>query len=287
MNISFIFGNHGWRKVKSGLVSLFCCVAALLVTAPLALVFYHLVRNGASSLSWSFFTELPKPVGVVGGGVANAIVGSFQLLGLAALIGIPPGVLGGVYLAEYGSSRGNWMLRFVADVLNGVPSITWGIVVYGLAVLPFKGFSAYAGGLALGLMMIPLIMRTTEEVVLLVPNGYREAALALGIARWKTIVHIVMKTASKGIVTAILLALARVSGETAPLLFTAFGNRFWNHDLTQPIAALPLQIFTYAISPYEDWHRQAWAGALVLLVTIFLINVFVRILTRNRTARVL
>ena len=219
--------------------------------------------------------------------MANAIMGSLQLLGLAALIGVPIGVLGGVYLAEYGSTRGNWMLRFVADVLNGVPSITWGVVVYGLVVLPFKGFSAYAGGLALGLMMIPLIMRTTEEVVLLVPNGYREAALALGVARWKTIVHIVMKTASKGIITGILLALARVAGETAPLLFTAFGNRFWNHDLSQPIASLPLQIFAYAISPYEDWHQQAWAGALVLLVTIFVINVLVRILTRHRTARVL
>ena len=171
--------------------------------------------------------------------------------------------------------------------MNGVPSITWGVVVYGLAVLPFKGFSAFAGALALGLMMIPLIMRTTEEVVLLVPNGYREAALALGIARWKTIVHIVMKTASKGIITGILLALARVAGETAPLLFTAFGNRFWNHDPTQPIAAVPLQIFSYAISPYEDWHRQAWAGALVLLTTIFLINVAVRVVTRDRTARVI
>jgi phosphate transport system permease protein len=287
MNLSFILGNHRWRRIKSGLVSLLCCAAALLVIAPLGLVFFHLLRNGATAISWSFFTELPKPVGVTGGGMANAIVGSLELLVLASLIGIPPGVLGGVYLAEYGSSRGNSMLRFIADVLNGVPSITWGIVVYGLAVLPFKGFSAYAGGLALGLMMIPLIMRTTEEVILLVPNGYREAALALGIARWKTIVHIVLKTASKGIVTAILLALARVSGETAPLLFTAFGNRFWNHDLTQPIAALPLQIFSYAISPYEDWHRQAWAGALVLLVTIFVINVFVRLLTRNRTARML
>jgi phosphate transport system permease protein len=285
--MSFSLVNHRWRKTKSRLASFLCCIAAVLVTAPLALVFYHLILNGASSISWSFFTELPRPVGVVGGGMANAIVGSLQLLGLAAVIGIPPGVLGGVYLAEYGSSRGNWMLRFVGDILNGVPSITWGIVVYGLAVLPFKGFSGYAGGLALGFMMIPLIMRTTEEVLLLVPNGYREAALALGIARWKTIVHIVLKTASKGIITAILLALARVSGETAPLLFTAFGNRFWNHDLSQPVAALPLQIFTYAISPYEDWHRQAWAGALVLLVTIFIINILVRFLTRNRTDRVL
>ncbi len=191
---------------------------------------------------------------------------------------------GGVYLGEYGSARVNSVLRFIADVLNGVPSITWGVVVYGLIVLRFKGFSAYAGGLALGLIMIPLIIRTTEEVVLLVPNGYREAALALGVSRWKTIVHVVMKTASKGIITGILLALARVGGETAPLLFTAFGNRFWNHSLSQPIAALPLQIFTYAISPYDDWHRQAWAGALVLVTGIFCVNVLVRILTRGRTA---
>jgi phosphate transport system permease protein len=279
--------NHRWRKTKSALASAISFVSAVLVIAPLALIFFHLIRNGASSVNWAFFTELPKPVGVVGGGMANAIVGSFELLGLASLIGIPIGVLGGVYLAEYGTTRGNWALRFIADVLNGVPSITWGVVVYGIAVLPFKGFSAFAGALALGLMMIPLIMRTTEEVVLLVPNGYREAALALGIARWKTIVHIVMKTASKGIITGILLALARVAGETAPLLFTAFGNRFWNHDPTQPIAAVPLQIFSYAISPYEDWHRQAWAGALVLLTTIFLINVAVRVVTRDRTARVI
>jgi phosphate transport system permease protein len=278
--------NHRWRKIKSALASAISFVSAVLVIAPLALIFFHLIRNGASSVNWAFFTELPKPVGVAGGGMANAIVGSFELLGFASLIGIPIGVFGGVYLAEYGTTRGNWALRFIADVLNGVPSITWGVVVYGLAVLPFKGFSAFAGALALGLMMIPLIMRTTEEVVLLVPNGYREAALALGIARWKTIVHIVMKTASKGIITGILLALARVAGETAPLLFTAFGNRFWNHDPTQPIAAVPLQIFSYAISPYEDWHRQAWAGALVLLTTIFLINVAVRVITRDRTARI-
>jgi phosphate transport system permease protein len=218
--------------------------------------------------------------------MVNAIIGSLELLALASVIGVPIGVLGGVYLAEYGSARANSMLRFIADVLNGVPSITWGVVVYGLVVLRFKGFSAYAGGLALGLIMIPLILRTTEEVILLVPNGYREAALALGVARWKTIVHIVMKTASKGIITGILLALARVGGETAPLLFTAFGNRFWNHSLSQPIAALPLQIFTYAISPYDDWHRQAWAGALVLVAGIFCVNVMVRIVTRGRTVSV-
>ncbi len=230
--------------MKSALAAALAFVSALLVISPLGLVFFHLLRSGANSVNWDFFTQLPKPVGVVGGGMANAIVG--------------------------------------ADVLNGVPSIIWGVVVYGLVVLRFKGFSAYAGGLALGLMMVPLIMRTTEEVLLLVPNGYREAALALGVSRWKTIVYIVMKTASKGIVTGILLALARVAGETAPLLFTAFGNRFWNHSLSQPIAALPLQIFSYSISPYDDWHRQAWAGALVLVVTIFFINVLVRLLTRGR-----
>ena len=274
--------NHQWRQMKNACASSIFFVSAILVVAPLGLVFYYLLKNGASSINWAFFTKLPTPVGVTGGGMANAILGTIQLLCLAAAIGVPLGILGGVYLAEYGSNRGNSMLRFVADVLNGVPSIIWGVVVYGLAVLPFKGFSAYAGGLALGLMMIPLIMRTTEEVILLVPNGYREAALALGIPRRKMIIRIVMKTASKGIITGILLALARVAGETAPLLFTAFGNRFWNHDLTQPIAALPLQIFTYAISPYEDWHRQAWAGALVLLMGIFVVNVSVRLLTRNR-----
>ena len=278
--------NHTWRKIKSTLASGIAFVSALLVIAPLGLVFFHLLVNGAGSVNWDFFTKLPAPVGALGGGMVNAIVGSLELLALAGAIGIPIGVLGGVYLAEYGSARINSVLRFLADVLNGIPSITWGVVVYGLVVLRFKGFSAYAGGLALGLIMIPLILRTTEEVVLLVPNGYREAALALGVSRWKTIVHIVMKAASKGIITGILLALARVGGETAPLLFTAFGNRFWNHSLSQPIAALPLQIFTYAISPYDDWHRQAWAGALVLVTGVFCVNVLVRILTRGRTASV-
>ncbi len=278
--------HHTWRKFKSALASTTAFVSAVLVITPLGLVFFHLVVNGASSLNWDFFTKLPAPVGAVGGGMVNAIVGSLELLAFAGAIGIPVGVLGGVYLAEYGSARINSVLRFLADVLNGVPSITWGVVVYGLVVLRFKGFSAYAGGLALGLIMIPLILRTTEEVILLVPNGYREAALALGVSRWKTIVHIVMKTASKGIITGILLALARVGGETAPLLFTAFGNRFWNHSLSQPIAALPLQIFTYAISPYDDWHRQAWAGALVLVTGVFCVNILVRILTRGHTASV-
>jgi phosphate transport system permease protein len=277
---------HTWRKIKSALACTIALVSGVLVISPLALVFCYLLIKGGGSVNWDFFTKLPTPVGVAGGGMANAIVGSLELLAIAGLIGIPVGVLGGVYLAEYGSARISSVLRFLADVLNGVPSITWGVVVYGLIVLRFKGFSAYAGGLALALIMIPLILRTTEEVILLVPNGYREASLALGVSRWKTIVHIVLKTASKGIITGILLALARVGGETAPLLFTAFGNRFWNHSLSQPIAALPIQIFTYAISPYDDWHRQAWAGALVLVTGVFCVNILVRIVTRGRGASV-
>ena len=274
--------NHNWRKFKNSFMQALTLACALLVIAPLGLVFYHLVKSGVGSVNWDFFTKLPKPVGEVGGGMANAIVGTFVLLGIAACVGVPVGVLGGVYLSEYGSSRLNGWIRFGADVLNGVPSIIWGMVVYALVVIPMKGFSAWAGGMVLGMMMIPFIMRTTEEVLQLVPNGYREAALALGIAQWRAIVQIVVRTALKGIITGVLLALARVSGETAPLLFTAFGNQFWAHKLTQPIAALPLQIFSYAIPPYDDWHRQAWAGALVLLLLITAINVTVRVLTRDR-----
>ncbi len=273
---------HTWRKFKSramGVVMLACSVA---VMAPLFLVLYFLIHEGASSLDWNFFTQLPKPTGELGGGMANAIVGSLILLGMAAVLGVPLGVLGGIYLAEYGSQRANHWIRFAADVLNGIPSIVWGMVVYALLVVPFKTFSAYAGGVALGLMMIPLVMRTTEEMLLLVPQGYREAALALGIARWKIITVIVLRTALKGIVTGVLVALARVAGETAPLLFTALGNSFWNHNLAEPISAVPLQIFTYAISPYDDWHRQAWAGALVLLGMILLLNLTVRFLSRDR-----
>lgn len=273
---------HQWRKFKNRLMQALTCLCSLLVVVPLALVFYHVLKSGLGSINWAFLTRLPKPVGEVGGGMANAIVGTFELLGLAALFGVPVGVLGGIFLSEYGSLRLNWTLRFAADVLNGVPSIIWGMVVWGLVVVPMKGFSALAGGIALGMIMVPLIMRTTEEVLVLVPRGYREAALALGIPQWRTNLQIVVRTALKGIVTGILLALARVAGETAPLLFTAFGNRFWNHHLSDPIAALPLQIFNYAISPYEDWHRQAWAGALVLLLFVAIVNITVRVLTRDR-----
>jgi phosphate transport system permease protein len=275
---------YPWRQYKSGFIGLLCGLAALATVFPLGLVFVHLVREGLSAVNWAFFTELPKPVGEPGGGMAHAIVGTLWLLAIASAIGVPAGVLGGVYLAEFGTTRINWFLRFVADVLNGVPSIIWGVVAYGLVVVPFKGFSAYAGGFALGIMMIPLIMRTTEEVLLLVPGGYREAALALGIPKWRTVLQIVVRTAMKGIVTGVLLALARVSGETAPLLFTALGNRFWNEHLSDPTAALPLQIFTYAISPYEEWQRQAWAGALVLVCSTFLVNFVVRLLTRTKGA---
>jgi phosphate transport system permease protein len=257
--------------------------SSLLVIAPLGFIFYYLARSGISSLNWSFFTHLPTPVGEPGGGMANAILGTFELLALALLLGVPIGVMGGVFLSEYRFGQLNHWIRFSADVLNGVPSIIWGIVVYALVVVPMKGFSAWAGAVVLGLMMVPLVMRTTEEVLALVPNSYREAALALGITRWRTILQVVMRTALRGIITGVLLAMARVAGETAPLLFTAFGNRFWAHGLSEPIAALPLQIFTYAISPYDDWHRQAWAGALVLLLLVTSINVGVRFLTREKS----
>src|SRR5438105_1691148 len=274
--------NHRRRKLINAAMQVLTCSCALLVVVPLCLVFFHVLKSGLGSINWAFFTQLPKPVGEPGGGMANAIVGTFELLGLAALLGVPIGLLGGIYLSEYGSAKLNWWIRFGADVLNGVPSIIWGMVVYALVVMRLHRFSAWAGGIVLGMMMVPLVMRTTEEVLRLVPASYREAALALGIAQWRTIVQIVVRTALKGITTGILLALARVAGETAPLLFTAFGNPYWNHHLSDPIAALPLQIFTYAISPYEDWHRQAWAGALVLLLFVALINVTVRVLTRDR-----
>ena len=275
-------GRYRWRKVKNKVMQVLALACALLVVAPLGLILAHLLNWGFSSLNLAFFTHLPKPVGEAGGGMANAIVGTFALLGLGSVVGVPVGVLGGVYLAEYGFSQLNGWIRFSADILNGVPSIIWGIVVYAMIVLPMKGFSALAGATVLGFMMIPMVMRTTEEVLLLVPRSYREAGLALGISHWRVVVQIVMPTAMKGITTGVLLALARMAGETAPLLFTAFGNRFWSHQLTDPIAALPLQIFNYAISPYDDWHRQAWAGALLLLLLVGGINVVVRVLTRDR-----
>jgi len=274
--------HYHWRKVTSYCVSVLCMLCAVVVIAPLALLLMDLLRKGAGSLDLDFFTKLPNPVGEAGGGMANAIMGSLTLIGLAGLVGIPIGVLGGVYLSEFGTPRMKRAVRFAADILNGTPSIVWGIVVYAVVVLPTTGYSAYAAGLALGFMMIPLIIRTTEEMLALVPNSFREAAFALGIPHWRVVLNIVVKTARRGIITGILLAAARVTGETAPLLFTALGNTFWSHDLSQPIAALPLQIFTYAISPYEDAHRQAWAGALVLIMFVLTLNIIVRFMTRGR-----
>jgi phosphate transport system permease protein len=274
--------NHSYRKFKSLVMNALCIACALMVILPLAVILFYLIQKGASSLNWSFFTGVPKPAGSSGGGMGNAIVGTLELLLLASIVGVPIGVLGGVYLSEYGGERINGWIRFWADVLNGVPSIVWGVVAWGLLVVPMKGFSAIAGGLALGFIMIPLVLRTTEEVLVLVPRSYREAALALGLPKWKTIVRIVLPTAMRGIVTGVLLAMGRVSGETAPLLFTAFGNTNWNHHLTEPIAALPLQVFSYAISPYDDWNRQAWAGALVLVGLTFLLSSGVRFFSRGR-----
>ncbi len=278
--------NHRWRNFKNGLMQTLAFVGAILVVTPLLLVFYHLIKEGFTSINLAFFTQLPKPEGETGGGMGNAIVGTFVLLGQAAAIGVPVGVLGGVFLSEYGGTKLNWAIRFAADILNGVPSITWGIVVWGLLVVPMHTYSTLAGGVVLGLMMIPLVMRTTEEVLRLVPGGYREAALALGIAKWKAVVQIVIRTALKGIVTGVMLALARVAGETAPLLFTALGNQNWTHSLTEPISAMPLQIYAYAIGPYTDQHRQAWAGAFVLLLLVLSINLGVRFLTRDRFPRI-
>ncbi|MGA2542410.1 MAG: phosphate ABC transporter permease PstA [Verrucomicrobiota bacterium] len=272
---------HHWRKIKSSGVSALCLICAVVVIAPLAFVLFDCLKKGASSLDLAFFTQLPNPPGESGGGMANAILGSLTLLGLAGLIGIPVGVLGGIYLSEFGSPRMNWAVRFAADILNGTPSIVWGIVVYALVVLPITGYSAYAAGLALGFMMIPLIIRTTEEMLVLVPNSYREAAFALGIPHWRIVLNIVLKTAGKGIITGILLAAARVAGETAPLLFTALGNDSWSHNLSQPIEALPHKIFIYATSPYGDWVRQAWAGALVLILFVLALNIGVRLMTRG------
>lgn len=274
--------NHRYRLFKNGLMNVFSVLCALMVIAPLALILFYLIRQGVAALNVNFFTHTPAPVGEPGGGMGNAIAGTLELLLLASLIGVPAGVLGGVYLSEYGGDRLNDWIRFVADVLNGVPSIVWGMVAYAIAVVPFKTFSAYSGGLALGLIMVPLVLRTTEEVLVLVPRSYREAALALGLPQWKMIARIILPTALKGIVTGVLLAMGRVAGETAPLLFTAFGNRFWNHSLSEPIAALPLQIFAYAISPYDDWHRQAWAGALVLIFLVFALSAGVRFFSGGR-----
>lgn len=273
------------RALVNRLMNFLAGAAALLVLLPLLLVLGFLVYQGGSSLNLEFFTHMPKPVGEAGGGMANAIVGTLILIALACCVGLPIGILGGLYLAEARDPRLPWVVRFLADVLNGVPSIVIGIFAYTLVVLPMRRFSALAGGLALGVIMIPIVLRTTEEIVRLVPASLREAGLALGLPNWKVTVRIVLVTARAGIVTGVMVAVARIAGETAPLLFTAFGNRFWHSGLDQPVAALALQVFAYAISPFDDWHRQAWAGALVLISMVFLVSLAARLATRGLQRR--
>src|ERR1700733_12120245 len=268
--------NRLWRVFADHLATVAAVGATILVMAPLIAIFFYLIYKGASSLNFAFFTQIPKPVGEVGGGMANAIVGSGVLLAIASLMGVPIGIAGGIYIAEFGrNKRLANMVRFTADVLNGVPSIVMGITIYTLLVAG-RGFSALSGGVALGIMMIPTITRTTEEMLLMVPLNVREAALGLGVPNWRSVLSITLRTASPGVITGCMLAFARVAGETAPLLFTAFGNQFWSTSVNQPIAALPLQIFVYALSPYDDWHRLAWAGALVLIVLIVVSVALVR-----------
>ena len=269
------------RHVVSGAMIGLTYLAALLATLPLILILGHIVAKGASSLSLAFFTHMPKPVGEVGGGMANAIVGTLILIGVASLIGLPIGIGAGLYLAEKRGTPFANTVRFLADVLNGLPSIVIGIFAWELLVRR-TGFSAFAGGVALGSMMIPLVTRTTEEMLLVVPTSLREAALALGYARWRTSISIVLRTAMAGIATGVLVAVARIAGETAPLLFTALGNQFWSTSLHQPIAAIPLQIFAYSLSAYDEWHRLAWAGALVLITMVLIISIAARFVTRSR-----
>jgi phosphate transport system permease protein len=269
------------RRVQSTVVVWLSGLAVLLALVPLAMILFFVVARGVFSLNLAFFTHMPAPVGEAGGGMANSIVGTLMLLGVGALFAVPIGVISGVYAAEFQGTRLATMVQFAADTLNGVPSIVIGVFVYGIAVLPVKQFSALAGSLALGIMMIPIITRTTEELVKLVPISLREGALALGATRARATMSVVLPAAAPGIITGVVLALARIAGETAPLLFTAFNNRFFSTSLNQPISSLTVQVFTYAISPYEEWHRQAWAGALVLVMLVLSCSILARLATRR------
>ena len=274
-----------WRRAKNQAATVVAIAAAILVVLPLLAIFVYLLLKGIGALNWAFLTQTPKPVGEVGGGMANAIVGSGIILLIASLVGIPIGIGCGIYLAEYSRNRFGDVVRFTADVLNGVPSIVIGIAIYSLIVVRQKHFSAFSGGVALAIMMIPTVARATEEMLLIVPNNIREAALGLGIPKWRTALSISLRTASAGVITGCMLAFARVAGETAPLLFTAFGNQYWNLNPSQPTAALPLQIYVYAISPFDEWHRQAWAGSLILIIMIVAAVAAVRIATTRGTLK--
>jgi phosphate transport system permease protein len=271
------------RRITDHAMTGIAVLTVVLVLAPLIAIFGYLVYRGVGSINWAFLTQVPKPPGEVGGGMANAIVGSIFILAIASIIGVPLGIGAGIYLAEFGRNRFGTSIRFTADVLNGVPSIVIGIVAYAIVVLRQGHFSALAGGVALAIMMVPTISRTTEEMLLLVPQALREAAYGLGVPRWRTTLSITLRTATSGVITGVMLAFARVAGETAPLLFTALGNEFWSLRLDQPTAALPLQIYRYALSPYDDFHRQAWAGALVLIVLIVTAVAAVRFVVRRGT----
>ena len=269
------------RKITSRIMEILCAVAVLLALLPVAMILFYVVKEGIGSLNLAFFTAMPKPVGEAGGGMANAIVGTLILIGLAALFAVPVGCIAGIHLSEYPASRFSSAVRFAADVLNGVPSIVIGIFAYGLVVLPVKRFSALAGGVALGLLMLPIVVRTTEELLRLVPSGLREGALALGATRSRAVFSVIVPAALPGILTGILVALARVAGETAPLLFTSLSNNYWSTAVTQPIASLTVQVFNYAISPYDDLHRQAWAGAFLLVMIILTLSIAARLAVRR------
>lgn len=273
-----------WRKAKNNAMLVFSFGCLLLAVAPLVLIFSYTLMQGISALNVDFFIQMPKPVGETGGGMANGLVGTGILIGLGALFGLPVGIMTGIYLAEYGDNLFAGTVRFLADVLSGVPSIVVGVVAYVIVVLPMKHFSALAGGVALAILMVPTVTRTTEEMIRLVPQSFREAGLAIGIPRWKTTLRIILPTALKGITTGILLALARAAGETAPLLFTALGNRFWSTAIDQPIASLTVFIYDYSKAAFEDWNRQAWGAAFVLIALIFTLSVIFRIVTRSRYA---
>ncbi|WP_224981871.1 phosphate ABC transporter permease PstA [Geomonas agri] len=273
-----------YRKLKNHLMSGLMLVCTLAVLIPLGLIFFHILKMGLSSLSLDFFTHVPAPTGEPGGGMANGMFGSAIMIAGASLIGLPIGILGAIYLSEFGGSRVSTVIRFAADVLSGTPSIITGMVAYTLLVVPMKGFSGLAGSVALAMIMIPIVLRTTEEQLKMVPGSLREASLALGVPFWRTSLKVTLRSALSGVLTGILLAVARIAGETAPLLFTALGNQFWSKNVLQPMAALPLQIFSFAIAPYEDWHRLAWAGALVLVTVMFALSLTARYFGRTRQA---
>ena len=274
--------SFSYRRMKDILTRSACVIAVVIAVVPLGLVLSYVTLQGISGLNWRFFTELPKPVGEAGGGMANAIFGTLEIVGLASMIGVPVGILAGIYLSEYGNTRLGRMVRFAADVMSGVPSITVGLFVYGTVVFRTRQFSAWAGAIALAVLMLPTVTRTSEELLKLVPDTLREAALGLGVPRWRSTLKVVLRTAAPGIATGVMLAVARVAGETAPLLFTAFGNRFWASGINQPTASLPVQIYTYAVSPYDEWHKQAWTAALVLVMLVLVLNGAARWTLRQR-----